>query len=166
MDLGPRLLDAINQHVNSELYSAYLYLSMSAYCESANMPGMAHWMRLQHEEETSHAMRLFDFVNDRGGRVVLQAIDQPPVEFSSPLDVMERTLEHERSVTSAIHRLYELATEESDYAAQVLLQWFITEQVEEEKAAGEVVEQLRLVGDDPTGLLMIDSRLGERAAGS
>ena len=163
MELSKALQDAINTHANSEFYSAYLYLSMAAYCESINMPGFAHWMRIQHQEETGHALKLFDFVNDRGGRVVLEAIDQPPVEFQSSLDVMQRTLEHERTVTSMIHRLYEQAVEESDYAAQILLQWFISEQVEEEKAADDIVEHLKLVGDDGVGLLMIDARLGERA---
>ena len=165
MELGKALQDAINGHINSEIYSAYLYLSMSAYCDSINMPGFAHWMRVQHQEEMAHAMKLFDFVNDRGGRVTLQAIEQPPVEFRSALDVMEQTLQHERRVTSLIHRLYELAAEESDYPAQVLLQWFISEQVEEEKAVDEILEQLKLVGDDGAGLLMIDARLGDRTAG-
>ena len=166
MELSARLREAINSHLNAELYSAYLYLSMAAYCENIGMPGFAHWMRLQHQEELSHGMKLFDFLNARGSRVVLQAIDQPPTEFKSPLDVAEKTLEHERAVTSKIHRLYELTIEESDYAAQVLLQWFISEQVEEEKVIADVVEHLRLVGEDGTGLLMIDSRLGERTTSS
>ena len=165
MDLSKNLLDAINRHTNAELSSAYLYLSMSAYCDSINMPGFASWMRVQHDEETSHAMKLFDFVNDRGGRVALDTIERPPADFSGPLDVMERTLAHERGVTSMIDRLYELSVEESDYPAQVLLQWFISEQVEEEKTVAEVVEQLKLVGDDGTGLLMIDARMGERTGG-
>ena len=164
MELSRKLEDAINKHINAELYSAYLYLSMSAFCEGINMGGFAHWMRVQHQEETSHALKLFDFVNDRDGRVELQAIQQPPTEFQSLLDVMEGTLEHERKVTSMINRLYELAVEESDYPAQVLLQWFISEQVEEEKAAGDIVEQLKLVDDDGAGLLILDARLAERAA--
>ena len=166
MELSTRLREAINSHLNAELYAAYLYLSMAAYCENISMPGFAHWMRLQHQEELSHAMKLFDFLNARESRVVLQAIDQPPTEFKSPSDVAEKTLEHERAVTSKIHRLYELTVEESDYPAQVLLQWFISEQVEEEKVIADVVEHLRLVGEDGTGLLMIDGRLGERTMSS
>jgi len=162
MKLSQRMEDAINRHINAELSSAYLYLSMSAYCDSVSMPGFAHWMRVQHREETSHAMKLFDFIHDRGGRVVLDTITQPPIQFNSVLDVAEQTLEHERSVTSMIYRLYELAVEESDYATQVLLQWFINEQVEEETIVTEVVDQLKLVDNDGTGLLMIDARLSGR----
>ena len=156
--------DAINEQIKNELYSAYLYLSMAAHSEAANLPGFAHWMRLQSQEEVSHAMKLFDFVNDRGGRVVLQAIDQPPVEFESPLDVFKKTLEHERKVTALIHRLYELAVKENDYAAQVMLHWFIEEQVEEEKSAEQIVEALKMIGDKPQTLIMLDRELGRRGA--
>ena len=162
MTISSTLQNAINGQINAELASAYLYLSMVAYFEEANLSGFAHWMRMQNKEETSHAMRLFDFVIDRGGRVELQGLDTPANNFTSPLDAMERTLEHERKVTSLIHRLYEASVEESDYAAQVLMHEFITEQVEEEKSAEEIVEHLRLVGEDGTGLLMLDARLGER----
>ncbi len=165
MELSSTLQDALNKHINAELSSAYLYLSMSAYCDSIDMPGFAHWFRAQHNEETSHAFKIFDFVNDRGGRVVLEAIQQPPSDFTSVLDATQRTLDHERKVTSMIHRLYEQSVEESDYPAQVLLQWFISEQVEEEKAANEILEHLKLVGDDGAGLLMIDARLAERGSG-
>ena len=152
MELSSTLQDALNKHINAELSSAYLYLSMSAYCDSIDMPGFAHWFRAQHDEETSHAFKIFDFVNDRGGRVVLEAIQQPPSDFTSVLDATQRTLDHERKVTSMIHRLYEQSVEESDYPAQVLLQWFIS-------------EHLKLVGDDGAGLLMIDARLAERGSG-
>jgi ferritin len=165
MGLSRNFQDAINKQLNAELYSAYLYLSMAAYFESVNLTGFAHWMRVQHQEETGHALKLFDFVADRGGRVILEAIEQPPIEFQSPLEVMQQTLEHEQQVTSYIHRLYEAAAEESDYSAQVMLQWFISEQVEEEKVAAEIVEHLKKIGDDGTGLLMMDTRLGERKAG-
>ena len=157
MDISDKLHEAINKHINAELYSAYLYLSMSAYCDGISLPGFAHWLRAQH-----HAFKLFDFLNDRGGRVELQAITKPPGAFDSPLDVMEQTLAHEQEVTSLIHRLYELAVEESDYPAQILLQWFISEQVEEEKNVSEVVQHLSLVGDDGAGVLMVDARLGQR----
>ena len=162
MELSTKLQNAINKHINAEFYSAYLYLSMSAYCDSMDLPGFSRWLRVQHGEELSHALKLFDFLNDRGGRVELQAIGQPPLEFESPLAVMEQTLEHERAVTSEINGLYELAVEESDYPAQVLLQWFISEQVEEEKTASEIVEHLKMVGGQGAGLLMIDARLGAR----
>ncbi|HUS70404.1 MAG TPA: ferritin [Anaerolineae bacterium] len=162
--LGKKLEDAINEQVNKELYSAYLYLSMSAYCEAENLPGFANWMRAQAQEEVGHAMRFFDYVNARGGRVVLKAIEVPPPIWKSPLEMFEQVLEHERKVTGTINRLYELALAEKDYAAQVELQWFITEQVEEEDSAGQVVEQLRRVGDQPMGLLMLDRQLGERGA--
>lgn len=154
--------DALNEQIKNELYSSYLYLSMSAHCESINLSGFAYWLRLQYEEEVSHAMKIFEHINDRGGRVILQAIDQPPSDFRSPLHIFENVLEHERQVTEMINKLYELALNESDYPAQVMLQWFISEQVEEEKMAGEIVEQLKLIGDQGTALLMLDKRLGSR----
>ena len=163
--LSKTLQDAINEQIKNELYSVYLYLSMAAYCEAASFPGFAHWMRVQSEEETAHAMKFFDFVCDRGGRVVLHAIDQPPVEFDSPREVFEKTLEHERKVTSLINQLYELALGEKDYPAQVLLHWFIEEQVEEEKSAEQIVESLRMIGDKGHALLMLDRELGRREAG-
>jgi len=156
------LEDAINEQINKELYSAYLYLSMAAYCEAASLPGFAHWMRMQAQEEVFHAMKFFDHVNDRGGRVVLQAIDQPPTEWTSPLNVFQHVLEHEQMVTGLINQLYALAVKENDYASQMELQWFVTEQVEEEKNAGDVVGQLEMIGDQTTALLMLDSQLATR----
>ena len=164
MSLSQTLQNAINEQINAELFSAYLYLSMAAYCESINLGGFAHWMRLQNQEETGHAMKFFDFVIDRGGRVELKPIEQPPLEFDSPLRLMQQTLAHEQKVTGLINRLYALAVKEGDYAAQVMLQWFITEQVEEEKSATDIIEQLKTVGADGTGLLMIDAKLGARTA--
>jgi ferritin len=166
MALSKRLEDAINDQINKELYSAYLYLSMSAYCEAEGLPGFATWMRLQAQEEVGHAMRLFDHVNNRGGRVVLKAIEMPPPVWKSPLKVFEQVLEHEQKVTGLINHLYELALSESDYATQMELQWFVTEQVEEEDSAGQVVEQLRRVGDQPMGLHLLDKELGQRQAGA
>lgn len=162
--LGKVLEDAINEQINKELYSAYLYLSMSAYCESVNLPGFANWMRVQAQEELGHAMMLFDYVNDRSGRVVLKAIDQPIPVWKSPLEMFEQVLKHERKVTGLIDQLYALAVKENDYATQTQLQWFITEQVEEEKNAGAVVEQLRLIGDQTAPLLMLDKELSTRQA--
>jgi ferritin len=164
--LSTKLEDAINEQINKELYSGYLYLSMSAYCESESLPGFASWMRAQAQEEVEHAMRLFDYIGARGGRVVLKAIEMPPPVWKSPQEMFEQVLEHEHKVTGMINRLYELAQQENDYATQMELQWFITEQVEEEESAGQVVEQLKRVGDQPMGLLMMDRQLGERQAGA
>jgi len=163
--LSKTLQDAINEQLKNELYSGYLYLSMTAYFEADNLPGFAHWMRVQSEEEVGHAMKFFDFVYDRGGRVLLHAIDQPPTEFDSPLNVFERTLEHERKVTSLINQLYELALQEKDYPAQVLLHWFIEEQVEEERNAQQIVNMLKMIQHKPQALLMLDKELGSREAG-
>jgi len=162
--LSKTMQDAINEQIQKEYHSSYLYLAMSAYCETNNMPGSARWMRVQSQEELSHAMKLYDHVVDRGGRVTLQAIQQPPAEYKSALDVFEKVLAHEQLVTASIHKLYASALKESDYAAQVMLQWFVTEQVEEEKSAGEVVEQFKMIGDSKNGLLMLDRGLGKRGA--
>ncbi|MEE9124708.1 MAG: ferritin [candidate division NC10 bacterium] len=164
--LSKKLQDALNEHIKNEFYSAYVYLSMSAHLAALHLPGFARWMRLQSQEEMAHAMKLFDFVLERGGRVVLKAIEQPPGQLQSALDVFQQALKHEQKVTDMIHRLYELAVKENDYATQVMLQWFITEQVEEEGAAGEIVEQLKMIGKEPTALFMLDRQLGGRGADS
>ena len=162
--LTDKLQEAINRQINSEMYSAHLYLSMAAYFESISLTGFAHWMRLQFDEETSHALKLFDYINDRDGRVTLQFIEQPPIEFDSPHSVMRMALEHERQVTEMIDRLYALAISERDYPTHVLLEWFVSEQVEEEKALIEIVDHMDLIGNDGTGLLILDQRLGDRTA--
>lgn len=162
--LSKTMQDAINEQINNELYSAYLYLSMSAYFESINLPGSANWMKGQHDEENMHAMKMFDYVNDRGGRVVLTAIAQPTTEFDSPASVWDEVLAHEQKVSTSIHKLYELALREKDYASQALLTWFITEQVEEEKNAAQIVDTLRLVGGQLQGLFQVDRMLAARAA--
>jgi len=164
--LSKTLQDAMNEQIKNELYSAYIYLSMSAYCEAENLPGFAHWMRLQAQEEVGHAMKFYDFIHDRGGRVALKAIDQPPIEFQSPLDVFEKTLEHEQKVTGMIHNLYALAVQEKDYPSQVFLQWFVDEQVEEEKNASQIVETLKMIGDQGPALIMLDRELAERGSES
>ncbi len=160
--LNDTLEKALNNQLNSELYSAHLYLSMAAYFETETLPGFAHWMKVQHQEELDHAMRIFEYLNDRNGRVVLQSIDQPPTAFESALDVMEMALEHEKIVTRMIENLYREAQAREDYATHVLLEWFIEEQVEEEKAALDIVEHLKRIGDDGTGLLILDARLASR----
>jgi ferritin len=160
--LGKAVEDAMNEQIRNELFSAYQYLSMAAYCESENLPGFAQWMRAQAREETEHAMKFYDFILDRNGRVVLQRIERPLVEFGSPLEVFEKALEHERRVTAMINDLYGLAARENDYASQTFLQWFVTEQVEEEKNAGDVVETLRMIGDKSEALFLLDWELGQR----
>jgi len=162
--LNQKLQDAINEQIKNELYSGYLYLAMSAYFEASSLPGFARWMRLQAAEEQEHALKFFDYVHDRGSRVTLKAIDQPPMDWDSPLAVFEDTLEHERKVTGLINKLYELALEGNDYAAQAMLQWFIEEQVEEEKNAEQIVATLKMVGDKGQALVMMDRALGERGA--
>ncbi|MGH7470521.1 MAG: ferritin [Longimicrobiales bacterium] len=156
------VLDAINEQINHEFFSAYIYLSMSAYFESSNLPGFANWMKIQAREEVTHGLKLFDFVHNRGGRVVLKAIDAPPREFKNVQEVFEQALKHEQLVTKMIHDLYEIADQGHDFATQVALQWFITEQVEEEKSADLIVEQLKMIGTDRPALLMLDRELGSR----
>lgn len=159
------LLNAMNEQLKNEFYSAYLYLSMSADCESINLPGFANWLRMQSQEEVDHAMKFYEFLCDRGGRVVLQAIEQPPTEFDGSLDVFQRTLEHEQKVTGLIHDLYALAVQDKDYASEVFLQWFVAEQVEEEKSASEILETLKVVGEKGQALVMLDRQLARRGAG-
>jgi len=161
--LSKTMQDAINEQIQKEYHSSYLYLAMAAYCEASNLPGSAQWMRIQSKEELSHALKLFEHMVDRGGRVTLQAIPQPPAEYKSALDVFEKVSAHEQLVTASIHKLYALALKENDYAAQIMLQWFVTEQVEEEKNAGQVVEQLKAVGESKTSLMLLDRHLGKRA---
>jgi len=155
---------ALNEQITMELGSAYLYLAMAAYCESINFPGTAHWLEVQAQEEIGHAMKIYGHVNDRGGRVVLKAIPEPVQEYASPLAVFEAVLAHEQKITAAIHKLYALAVEQKDYASLPLLQWFIDEQVEEEKSADEVLQKLRMAGESKSALLFIDSQLGQREA--
>lgn len=162
--LNEKVLDVLNAQINHELYSAYLYLAMSAHFEAVNLPGFAKWTRMQAEEEQEHGMKIYDFVNDRGGRVVLQAIAQPPVEYGTPLEVFSAILEHEQKVTRLIETCYETALKANDYATQMMLHWFINEQVEEEKNAGAIVEQLRMLDSHQGGLLNVDRHIGKREA--
>ena len=148
--------------MNAELYSSYLYLSMSAYFQSISLPGFANWMRIQAEEELVHAMKFYDFINEHGGRVMLQPVEGPPTEWSLPLDVFENTYKHEQKVTGLINDLVNLAVQEGDHATNIFLQWFVTEQVEEEASADEVVQKLKLMGDAKGGLFMLDREMGQR----
>jgi ferritin len=154
--------DAMNEQINKELFSSYLYLSMAAYFEERNLSGFGHWMRVQADEEREHAMKFYNFILECGGRVTLQAIDAPKTEWSSSLEVAEEVAAHEAKVTASIYALYELAMQEKDYPAQVMLQWFITEQVEEEKNAAEIVANLKLIEERGTAVLMLDKQLGKR----
>ena len=157
---------ALNDQIQKELYSSYIYLSMAAYFEAENLPGAANWMRNQHDEEHGHAMKIFDFIVDRGGLVQLQALQQPPLTFGSPLEVFEQSLEHERKVSKSIHDLYALAAQENDYPTQAMLQWFINEQVEEEKSVGDIVAQIKMIQDSPAAMYMLDQQLGSRTIGA
>lgn len=154
---------AINEQINKEFYSSYLYLSMAAFFENKNLPGFAKWMHVQADEERGHGMKLYEHLVDRGGRVALKAVDAPAEEWKSHLEVFKEVQVHEAAVTASINNLYELALKEKDYAAQVLLHWFITEQVEEEKNAAEIVQQLELIDAKGTAVLMLDHQLGKRS---
>ena len=160
--LSKKMETAINNQINAELYSAYFYLNMSVYCEEKSLPGFANWLNLQAKEEYAHAMKFYNYLHDRDGRVILDQIDKPKGGFKNILDIFEQVLEHEKKVTAMINDLYALALKENDYPSQVMLQWFIEEQVEEEKTAKEIVDQLKWVGDKSTALFMLDQKLGRR----
>ena len=163
--LSPEMIDALNEHMNKEMYSAYLYMSMSAYSDSLGLKGFANWFMVQYHEEMYHAMKVFEYIQAQGGTVKLLQIDAPPAEWESPLDLFEKTLAHEQMVTARINALMDLAIEEKDHATKIFLQWYVTEQVEEEENDNEIIDQLRLIGDNPQGLLMLDRELGGRPAG-
>lgn len=162
--LSTKMQEALNKQLNAELYSSYLYLSMAAYFESVTMSGMAQWMRVQAEEEEGHAMKFFDFIVDRGNRVKLGAVEAPPSEWESPLAAFQAAYEHEQKVTGLIHDLVKMANDEGDAASDIFLQWFVSEQVEEEKNADAIVQKLKMVKDAPHALLMMDRELGQRKA--
>lgn len=162
MLLGKMVSNAMNEQIKNELYSAYQYLAMSAHFESVNLPGFAQWMRVQSKEEIEHALKFYDFIQARRSRVLLQAIDQPVNEFGSPLKVFEQTLAQEQKVTSQINDLYELAVSEGDYASLTFLQWFVTEQIEEEKNVGDVADTLKMVGEQSEALFLLDRELSKR----
>jgi ferritin len=162
MELSKNLQDAINDQIKEEMASAYIYLSMAAYFESVGLGGFASWMVKQSQEELSHAMKFYGHVHDRGGRVIFQALEQPPADFDGVVDVFEKTLAHEQFITGRIHKLYAMAVDENDYASLSILQWFVDEQVEEEKTASDILDLLKLVGDKGHGLVMLDRQLAAR----
>jgi ferritin len=160
--LNEKMGKALNDQINAEFYSSYLYLSMAAYFESINLKGFANWMRVQAQEEDFHAKKLFGFVADRSGRVLLQAIKAPPHDWGSPLAVFEAAYKHECHVTDLINKLVDLSVKLSDHATNNFLQWFVGEQVEEEANADAIIQQLKLIGNDGHGLFMIDRELATR----
>jgi ferritin len=160
--LSKPIQDALNEQIKHEINSAYIYLAMSAYCESINMSGCARWLKVQWQEELEHSMKLFDYVYDRGGRVTLQAVDRPQADYTSVKDVFTQVLAHEQKVTALINALYGVAVKENDYATQIEVQWFIKEQVEEEKHATEILDTLKIAGESGPSLIMLDRHLGSR----
>ncbi|MBE7558315.1 ferritin [bacterium] len=161
--LSKKMQDALNQQVNAEYFSSYLYLSMAAYFQAENLNGMATWMKKQSQEELMHALKIFDYIDSRGGKVTLTAIDAPETAWKSPLAVFEATCKHEAHVTSLIHNLVNLAKAEKDHATESFLIWFVNEQVEEEDTAQQIVAKLKLVKDAPSGIFLMDRELGMRA---
>jgi ferritin len=162
--LSTKIQDAFNDQLNAELFSSYLYLSMAAYFESQNLGGMARWMQMQAQEENAHAMKIFGFIHERGGQVVLKQIDAPQVEWASPLAAFKDAYKHEQHITERINKLVELCESQKDYPGGIFLQWFVTEQVEEESTALGIVEKLKAGGDQPGFLLMFDRYMGQRGA--
>ena len=162
MKLSEKMEKALNEQINREFYSAYLYLSMATYCRKENFDGFAHWLEKQAEEELGHAMKLYKYVFERRGEVRLEAIEKPPSEWKSLLEVFEHVLEHEENVTKSIYELVKLAKEEGDFATESMLKWFIDEQVEEEASAEEILQKLRMIGDNKAALFNLDRFLAQR----
>jgi ferritin len=164
--ISDKMEKALNDQINAELYSAYVYLSMAAYFESQDLPGMANWMTAQAQEEVAHAMKIYQHIVERGGRVSLAAVEGPPTEWASPTAVFEAGYKHEQHVTKLIHDLVALSIEEKDYASKSMLDWFVDEQVEEEASASAIVAKLQMIGEHGPALLMLDGELGARQAGA
>ncbi len=162
MEIKDKVTKAINKQINAELYSSYLYLAMAAYFGANNWPGFAHWMKTQSMEEYGHAMKFYNFVIERGGKVALEDIKAAKPDWDKPLEVFEAVYEHELKVTSLINDLLKLARQENDTATESMLKWFIDEQVEEEANARQIVDQLKLIKDSANGLFILDHKLGER----
>ena len=160
--MSKKMIDALNEQIKNEFYSAYMYLAMSAYLADLGLPGFASWMRIQAQEEVTHANKMYDYVLSRGGKIVLKAIDAPPKAWKSPLDVMQAAFAHEQFVTRCINELSDLAVKEKDHASQIFLSWYVTEQVEEEENFTDLVNALKLIKGEGQGLLMLDRELGAR----
>lgn len=160
--LNERLLKALNDQINFEFYSSYSYLAMSAYAESIDFPGLANFFRVQAQEEQFHAMKFYDYVNQKEGRVILESVEKPVIEFNGIIDLFEKGYAHEQSVTKRIYALTDIATEEREHATLSLLKWFIDEQVEEENTFNSILKKLRRIGDNPAALYMLDDELAAR----
>lgn len=160
--ISPKIQDELNKQINSEQYSAQLYLAMSAYCAARSFQGFAHWLRVQASEETAHATKLIQFLLDRGGVLQLRPIAAPKAEFGSVIGVFEEILAHERAITGKISALFELARKEKDYASEITLQWYVTEQVEEEASISQIVDQMHAVGEKGGAIWYLDSRMAKR----
>jgi ferritin len=160
--LTKKMEKALNEQINREMYSAYLYMSMSSHCTNRGLKGFANWFMVQYHEEMLHAMKIYEYINLQGGKVVLKAMTQPPSEFESPMDMFKKTLEHEQYITKSINELMELAISEKDHASRIFLQWYVTEQVEEEGNDNEIIGQLNIIKDNPQGLMMLDKELAAR----
>ena len=163
--IGKKIENAMNEQIKHETFSAYLYFSMAAYFHSKSLDGMAQWMKSQAQEEFAHALRFFNHINDRGGRIELQTLEKPQTEWESPIAAFKAALVHEEFITGKINDLAKLADAENDRAAGIMLQWFVTEQVEEEDSVSTVIDMLDLIGDSGHGILMADRELGSRVAG-
>lgn len=160
--IGQKMSDGLNSQINAELYSSYLYLSMSAWFSSADLPGFANWMRVQAKEEDFHAQKMFDYLLERGGKVELQVIDKPKIDWKSPLEVIQDVADHEAKVTGLINELVNCALDERDHASNIFLQWFVAEQVEEEASVGEVLGRLKMIGNDSAGMFAMDMEMSKR----
>jgi len=160
--ISKKMLDALNKQINAEMYSSYLYQSMSAWLSWKNLNGFAKWFAVQAREETKHAMKIYDYIYDQLGRVTLAAIDAPPADFASVKVIAAKQLEHEKKVTGMINNLIKLAYEDKDHATKIFLQWFVTEQVEEEKNAEEIILKLEMLGDKGQALYLLDKEMGKR----
>lgn len=162
--LSAKMQKALNTHLNEEFYSSYLYLSMAAYFEAKNLKGFANWFRIQTQEEYMHGMKFFDFILQKGGKVTLGQIAEPKIEWKSISEVFAETLKHEQKITGLINKLVEVAMLEKDFATNNFLQWFVTEQVEEEANVEEIIQKIEMIGDNKSGLYMLDNELGTRVA--
>jgi len=160
--ISKKIEEALNQQINKEIYSAYLYQSISAHTAFLGLKGFANCSAIQVQEELSHAQKIYDYVNDQGGKVTLMSIEQPPSDFESPLDMFEKTLAHEQFITKSINELFDLALKENDQTTQIFLQWFVTEQIEEESNDNDIISKLKFIGKDGNGLLMLDKELRAR----
>lgn len=160
--LDKKIEKALNEQINKEMYSAYLYMAMSADTTHKGLDGFANWFMVQYQEEMEHAMRIYNYIQEQGGKVILDEIEQPPSSFDDPLDMFKKTLEHEQFITKSIHDLVALARKENDYATEIFLQWFVTEQIEEEANDNEIIDKLKMVGNKGNGLYMVDRELAQR----